>query len=212
MYPIERYLLTLKNYIRNRNRPEGSIMEGYLLEEVTTFCSHYLDEDIETKLNRPVVIHDGPSKKTDYNRMTSAFINKIHHFILLNLECLGEIRELHKDEICAMHSNWNETRVETHHQDNFCNWFKHYSRLPGIEPILDKELGYLATFPDAEVKYYKGFGVGGYKFEIKSIEEPRTTQNSGIATLGTNGETYYGYLDNILGINYPGRAGCIYVF
>ncbi|XP_020258047.1 uncharacterized protein LOC109834436 [Asparagus officinalis] len=206
------YLLTLKNYIRNRNRPEGSIMEGYLLEEVTTFCSRYLDEDIETKLNKPLVIHDGPSKKPDYNRTTLTFINKIHRFILLNIECLREVREIHKDEIRAMHSNWNEARVETHHQNNFCNWFKHYSRLPDVESILDKKLGYLATLPDAKVKYYKGFDVGGYKFEIKSIEESRTTQNCGIATIGTNDETYYGYLDNILGINYLGRAGCIYVF
>ncbi|XP_077224998.1 uncharacterized protein LOC143858225 [Tasmannia lanceolata] len=53
MYPIERYLLTLKSYVRNRSRPEGSIAEGYLAEECMTFCSRYF-EGVESKLNRPV--------------------------------------------------------------------------------------------------------------------------------------------------------------
>ena len=51
MYPIERYLLTLKNYIRTRSRPEGSIAQGYLMEEASTFCACYLG-DVETTLNR----------------------------------------------------------------------------------------------------------------------------------------------------------------
>ncbi|XXG72497.1 hypothetical protein AAC387_Pa07g1576 [Persea americana] len=41
MYPIERYLLTLKSYERNRSRPEGSIAEGYLAEECLRFCSRW---------------------------------------------------------------------------------------------------------------------------------------------------------------------------
>ncbi|XP_077251807.1 uncharacterized protein LOC143891036 [Tasmannia lanceolata] len=53
MYPIERYLLTLKSYVRNRSRPKGSIAEGYLAEECLTFCSRYL-EGVQSKLNRPV--------------------------------------------------------------------------------------------------------------------------------------------------------------
>lgn len=48
MYPIERYLGKLKGYVRNKGHPEGSIAEGYLLEECLTFCSRYM-EDIETK-------------------------------------------------------------------------------------------------------------------------------------------------------------------
>ncbi|KAK1419513.1 hypothetical protein QVD17_28685 [Tagetes erecta] len=33
----------LKGYVRNRNRPEGSIIEGYTSEEVTEFCTGYLE-------------------------------------------------------------------------------------------------------------------------------------------------------------------------
>lgn len=41
----------MKNYVRSRSRPEGSIAEGYLAEECMTFCSMYLN-DVESKLNR----------------------------------------------------------------------------------------------------------------------------------------------------------------
>ncbi|XP_058093945.1 uncharacterized protein LOC131239989 isoform X3 [Magnolia sinica] len=33
------YLLTLKSYMRNRSRPDGSIVEGCLAKEYLTFCS-----------------------------------------------------------------------------------------------------------------------------------------------------------------------------
>jgi len=52
MYPIERYLCRLKIYVRNKAYPEGSIAEGYLAEEALTFCSRYLHEGVETRLNR----------------------------------------------------------------------------------------------------------------------------------------------------------------
>ena len=43
-----RYLRTLKSYVRNKAYPEGCITEGYLAEECATFCSRYLN-DVETK-------------------------------------------------------------------------------------------------------------------------------------------------------------------
>ena len=45
-----RYLCTLKSYVRNKTYPEGSIIEGYLVEECITFFSRYLN-DVETKYN-----------------------------------------------------------------------------------------------------------------------------------------------------------------
>jgi hypothetical protein len=51
MYPIERWLYTLKHYVRNRSRPKGSITEAYVANEYLTFCSKYMD-DVDTKFNR----------------------------------------------------------------------------------------------------------------------------------------------------------------
>ncbi|KAL4021062.1 hypothetical protein IC575_019851 [Cucumis melo] len=51
MYPIERSLRTLKQYVRNKARPEGSIAEAFIMNECLTFCSMYLI-GIETRFNR----------------------------------------------------------------------------------------------------------------------------------------------------------------
>ena len=50
MYPIERFLKKLKDYVGNKVCPEGSIVEGYLLEETISFYSIYM-EDISTHFN-----------------------------------------------------------------------------------------------------------------------------------------------------------------
>ena len=42
------YLHTLKSYICNKSRLEGSIVEGYIEEKCATFCLRYL-HDVETK-------------------------------------------------------------------------------------------------------------------------------------------------------------------
>ncbi|GJX27686.1 uncharacterized protein Tco_0235765 [Tanacetum coccineum] len=43
MYPFERYMGFLKGCVRNRSRPEGSIVEGYVSEEVVSFFTSYID-------------------------------------------------------------------------------------------------------------------------------------------------------------------------
>lgn len=53
MYPIERFFLTLKNFVINRTHPEGSIAEGYLAYECLNFCSQYLGWGV-TRFNRPL--------------------------------------------------------------------------------------------------------------------------------------------------------------
>lgn len=101
MYPIERYLRTLKGYVRNKALPEGSIAEGYILEECTTFCSRFFD-DISTKENkadRHVQSADEPPSglsvfgKLDFDRaivsletVPDSVLQKMRYYILSNSE------------------------------------------------------------------------------------------------------------------------------
>ena len=39
MYPFKRFLKKLIEYVRNRAKPESSIAEGYVVDEVLIFCS-----------------------------------------------------------------------------------------------------------------------------------------------------------------------------
>ncbi|XP_060200677.1 uncharacterized protein LOC132628944 [Lycium barbarum] len=43
MYFVERLLGHLKSLVGNRSQPEGSIAEGYIVEEALTFCSRYFE-------------------------------------------------------------------------------------------------------------------------------------------------------------------------
>ncbi|GKE44323.1 hypothetical protein Tco_1471607 [Tanacetum coccineum] len=58
MFPFERYMKKLKNYVQNKAKPEGSIADGYVAEEALTFCSCYLNY-VETRFNRPGRNDDG---------------------------------------------------------------------------------------------------------------------------------------------------------
>ncbi|XP_013709549.1 uncharacterized protein LOC106413295 [Brassica napus] len=42
MYPFERYMKVLKDFVTNLARPEGCIAEAYLAEEYVRFCSQFL--------------------------------------------------------------------------------------------------------------------------------------------------------------------------
>ncbi|XP_072052487.1 uncharacterized protein [Arachis hypogaea] len=57
MYPIERYICRLKQYVRNRSQPEGSIAKGYLSEEILVFYLRYLD-NVESRINQPLRVDD----------------------------------------------------------------------------------------------------------------------------------------------------------
>jgi len=47
MYHVERYLRTLKGYVRNKAQPKGSIAEGYIAE--TTRAKGFCGENFHHK-------------------------------------------------------------------------------------------------------------------------------------------------------------------
>jgi hypothetical protein len=107
MYPIERRLGTLKNFVRNRAKPEGSIAEAYMASDTLTFCSRYM-MDISTRFNhvddsgseRPldndleVFRHGGSlvgATRVDY--IDDAIFNKLKWYVLYNCEEADIYRE-----------------------------------------------------------------------------------------------------------------------
>lgn len=100
---------TLKSYVRNRSRPEGSIAEGYLAEECLAFCSLYFDEDIETRLNRIgrnnvgggentpgleiFLMHGYPLWKGKPIVFENDTIRKAHRYVLFNCDDIRSYRE-----------------------------------------------------------------------------------------------------------------------
>jgi hypothetical protein len=66
---IYRYLCKLKSYVRNKAHAEGSIAEGYLVDECLTFCSRYL-HGIKTIFNRPERNDDRCASTCDIPRLS----------------------------------------------------------------------------------------------------------------------------------------------
>ena len=52
MYPYERFLNKLKQKVKNKARPEGSICEAYLIEEVAHFCQYYFEPHVQSNYTR----------------------------------------------------------------------------------------------------------------------------------------------------------------
>ena len=48
----DRFLTRLKSFVHNKAQPEGSIVNGYLAKEIVAFASKFLDDDVETWLDR----------------------------------------------------------------------------------------------------------------------------------------------------------------
>jgi hypothetical protein len=73
MYPVERYLKTLKDYIRTYARLEASMVEGYAMSETLGYCTEYMqrfgctrrrvwDDTEENMMNDEVVNGNGWSQ------------------------------------------------------------------------------------------------------------------------------------------------------
>ncbi|KAL2455107.1 Uncharacterized protein Adt_45554 [Abeliophyllum distichum] len=121
MYPIERNLGTLKQYVRNKARPEGSIAEAYVVNEALIFCSMYFG-DIEKKFYRP-----------ERNYVVDK--NEVRHLSVFknNVRPLGkkEVMELptedHKRAHCEHMEELKRTEsrnLEQLQENSFPKWFE----------------------------------------------------------------------------------------
>lgn len=57
MWPFERYMGDLKSYVRNRAKPEGSIIEGYTTEEAIVLCVNCMSD--ANPIGVPASRHEG---------------------------------------------------------------------------------------------------------------------------------------------------------
>jgi hypothetical protein len=109
MYPVERYLCTVKGYVRNKAHPEGSIAEGYITEECMTFCSEFFkDMPSRPERHESAAVLEPPSGLSvfgdlDYSRkgyssemLDDSEMLRIRHYILTNKDECATLPELVK--------------------------------------------------------------------------------------------------------------------
>jgi hypothetical protein len=94
MYPVERYMKTLKRYVRNMARPEASMVEGYLKDECLGFVTEYLQRfdvvyrrvwDAEEEYGDVEEVLEGARKPY---LMTTELRDVVHQYVLHNISVM----------------------------------------------------------------------------------------------------------------------------
>nr|GEZ69261.1 hypothetical protein [Tanacetum cinerariifolium] len=181
MYPFERYIKKLKNYVRNKAKPEGSIAEGYVAKEALTFSSYYF-RDVTMKFNRPDRNVDCPPPTCQLQVFKS-----LCKSIGLRSVIRIDHQELKKVIWYVLH---NSPEIDTY-RAKFKMYIRqrHVDNDPGVNE--SSELFALACGPSQTPISVNSCVVNGVRFVVHSRDERRTTQNSGICSPGPDGEMYY---------------------
>ncbi|XP_020255356.1 uncharacterized protein LOC109832384 [Asparagus officinalis] len=93
------------------------------MEEATIFCARYLD-DVESKLNRPVRLQEGPLGTGKSKKLSASELHQAYRFILDNMESIHPYRELYDKLVKQRHSHWDNRQVQVEGHKNFVDWFR----------------------------------------------------------------------------------------
>ncbi|XP_074560566.1 uncharacterized protein LOC141816719 [Curcuma longa] len=218
MYPFERYLGRLKKYVRNKARPEGSIAEGYIVNEALTFSSLYMSQ-IETRFTRPernkdvqpvicnlsVFSQQARVFGNQHNQKLPATLHKKAHWYILN-NC-KEVDPYRNEHLQLLSHKVPSNQLLQYHERDFPQWFRDrmITLKNSTNSEITHELYYLALGPDVEVQLYDACIVNGIRYHTRSRDSRRTTQNSGVSVPSSDdGDNldFFGVLKDVVQLFY----------
>ncbi|CAN1777819.1 hypothetical protein LINPERHAP1_LOCUS14199 [Linum perenne] len=179
MYPIERFLGKLKSFVRNKARPEVSIAEGWIAEEIFTFTSQYFDDDVSTRWNREkrvAVAPEDPNGESDVIFSVGTPIGDGHTFTLTPMQMLQAHRHvlvncsivepfLHecKEEFKRRMRRRTRDAVDKEVHLKFVDWFR--GRITNsARGTHSADLMMLAKGPRWEATRYTVYDINGFRF------------------------------------------------
>ncbi|XP_071714749.1 uncharacterized protein [Rutidosis leptorrhynchoides] len=193
MYLFERYMKKLKNYVRNKARPEGSIAEGYVADEALTYASRYL-HNVQTRFNKPDKNADAPIPCREYyvfqsvctpiSKCVEKLVDRTHQtkidwFVLNNSSEIDNYKNEFKDEMPR------GTNIEK----EFPEWFKNKIKRLRVadESQCGNELFSLANGP-LHINSYTACIVNGVRW-FKTDKNGRIIKNN-LTNISTQHEWY----------------------
>ncbi|XP_076901111.1 uncharacterized protein LOC143555453 [Bidens hawaiensis] len=217
MYPFERYMGFLKDYVRNRNRPEGSIVEGYASEKAIEFCTGYL-EGVKS-IGVPQSLHMGKLEGVGGVGMETFFptydcLQLAHLVVLKHMTCIEPFVEEHMNVLRSTYRDKDEMWHAQRHNKEFSSWLK--TKVTTLTNV-DQTVKRLAHGPHVKVTSYQGYKINSYTFYTKDQDEKSTVQNSGVTVIASTTEldrtnhdrllriaknSYYGVIEEIWELNY----------
>ncbi|XP_031127671.1 uncharacterized protein LOC116029770 [Ipomoea triloba] len=216
MCPFERYMKVLKGYVRNRYRPEASIVESYIAEEVTEFYTEYLAgvEAIGVSKYR----HEGRiagkgTRGTNVQDMPRKDVEQAHLYILHNTSEVEPYLDEHKALIKEQNPRRTYMWIVSEHNRNFISWFK-------SKVLKDKNVSetvrWLAHGPGMQVICYTRYDINGFSFYTKEQDDMSIMQNSRVSLVANSMHfnsskdknpvivelSYYGVIEEIWEVDY----------
>ncbi|KAL5578927.1 hypothetical protein UlMin_011369 [Ulmus minor] len=191
MYPFERYLKRLKDYVRNAAKPEGSIAEGYVVDEALTFCSRYFD-DVETRFNRPDRNDDGihPTRQLSVFESQCKPLGKQSYVEMQAPEVTTELLSLYSKTNMVVSSYpaciVNGVRFVTHDRDVRLRTQNSGVSVPGT----GQEMFYGQLQQILEFSYLNGFSVVLFRCKWFKCDSKHMVTENKITSIDINGEAY----------------------
>ncbi|XP_056842958.1 uncharacterized protein LOC108829523 [Raphanus sativus] len=186
MYPFERYMKVLKDFMRNPARPEGCIAECYLAEECIRFCSEFLKKttNVQEKEERNMeyennsILEGRPISTGTSVSLTEVEKRIAHLAIIQNMALVEPYVDEHLQYLQDTDGRCRRdaSTLWSMHTKNFASWLKQKVPLDSTEH--SDTLKWIAYGPRSSARSYTGFIVNGQRFHTTSVD--RKSQNSGV--------------------------------
>jgi len=221
MYPIERYMGFLKGMVKNRAKPEASIVTRMVAEEAAGFCGEFLEKAKE--IGVPKSRHEGRLQgQGTINRREikppDERFNLAHRAVLQHISEVHPYLERHMNNITRRHPRWSSYAVMKEHNCTFAKWFEHqvYVELKDPNNNVSDTVECLSRGPRPFVTAFEGYDINGYCFYTKRQDAKGAHQNSGVMIVASSTEystirdtnpidatqLYYGVIEEIWELDY----------
>ena len=206
MWAFERFMGIIKKYVRNRARPEGSIVEGYAIEEVVEFCIDYMDLH---PIGVPMSRHEGRllGKGTLGHKAIFApsleTLRQAHFAVLQQSTLVAPFVDMHYNKLRSENPSKSEAWIAKQHRLNFGDWLQKHIIAMNTD---SDQLYVLSRGPASTIHSFQGYDINGYTFYTRTQDAKSSYQNSGvhIDAFDSNGveQTYHGYIEAIWELEY----------
>ncbi|KAL0546093.1 hypothetical protein IC582_015998 [Cucumis melo] len=197
MYPFERYMKVLKNYVRNRHCPEGCIAECYIVEEAIEFCSDFLSEVDPVGLGIDRL--DASLDNSSFGRPLSA----------------GVSFKPKQDLLYQAHQYVLANTIDVQPYIEYLSWYVASEIGMGNVEISDN-LRWIAHGPYPFVIKHNSYAINGCRYHTESYDKNRSVQNSGVSLVAKTMQvssskdknpiigdmSFYGVIQDIWKLNY----------
>ncbi|KAH9717951.1 hypothetical protein KPL71_022033 [Citrus sinensis] len=222
MYPFERQMKTLKDYVRNRYRPEGCIVESYIAEEALAFCAVYLSNcdviGLPTGFPTDLSI-EKPLGGANIKVVDDPLLAQAHRCVLMNTPEIQIYIEEHMHYLASRNPYKAKTNLwlQNEHIRTFSGWLQAKVAHDKANNVpIDEIVCWLANKPRSSVVTFSGYEINGFNFTTRDRDCNRVTQNSGVRVVANTLQissskdksphfgdmTFYGVIDEIWQLDY----------